>query len=284
MIHPGFEVVWVRDMQDEGHGNVNVYIEKGKKMGMRSAAASRGKSEMRNEDAYYTTNSTLGVADGVSAWRSLGIDAGIYARELLNHCAFLDPSLSPVSPSDLPHRSPLLTLPTLLQTAWTRTRSLGSCTVLIAHLSPPNHLSFLSLGDSRGILVRYIDSSPCIVFRTTPQTHDFNVPYQLAHPPASPDPYIEDSVTDAVCFDTETRPGDLIIIGTDGLWDNLFDGEVLEAVRRGGNEREIAEELTQWAGKKAAGVERTPFGVRKGGRKWLGGKPDDVTTVVARII
>ena len=47
-----------------------------------------GKSNPMGEDAHFTSkdHQTIGLADGISSWAKKGIDAGEYARQLMNNC------------------------------------------------------------------------------------------------------------------------------------------------------------------------------------------------------
>lgn len=39
---------------------------------------------------------------------------------------------------------------------------------------------------------------------------------------------VSDPPESAICYDYEVQAGDLIVVATDGLWDNLFDAEVAD--------------------------------------------------------
>ena len=63
------------------------------------------------------------------------------------------------------------------------------------------------------------------IFRTEEQQHSFNYPYQLGTGST-------DSPTDAQVFTVKVESGDIIVMGTDGIFDNLFDEDILEEVVR----------------------------------------------------
>ena len=48
----------------------------------------KGKSNPKGEDAHFISkhHQTIGLADGVSSWAKKGIDAGEYARQLMDNC------------------------------------------------------------------------------------------------------------------------------------------------------------------------------------------------------
>lgn len=264
-----------------------------------SAICSLGKTEERNEDSGFSSRHCVGVADGVSAWRKLGIDGGEFARELMQECRELAPFLS-VSPSaaataaSSPIASPCAeqccSLGELVSTAYARVTAIGSSTVLLAHVSS-NRMYIYSLGDSQAILLRFQGLIPSIVLKTKPQTHSPEAPFQLARLPDSlpTSDFLNDSVQDGANYESTTQAGDLLLLGSDGLWDNLFEQDILELVAGiGMSERgayEIASRLAREAYRKSHDGEITPFQhsveALYGKGHWTGGKPDDITVVAA---
>ena len=83
-----------------------------------------------------------------------------------------------------------------------------------------DELRIANLGDC-GISVIRRDH---YIFRSEEQQHSFNFPYQLGT--GSPD-----RPEDAQAFNVKVEKGDVIIMGSDGLYDNLFDKEILSIVR-----------------------------------------------------
>lgn len=61
------------------------------------------------------------------------------------------------------------------------------------------------------------------------QQHSFNMPYQLAVP--GPDQY-SDTSESAVVYELELLPGDVIIVATDGVLDNLWDSQMAPLVHQ----------------------------------------------------
>ena len=85
-------------------------------------------------------------------------------------------------------------------------------------------------------------------------------------------------------------PGDFVVVGTDGLFDNMHDWETTAAVsmlRSAGNSSQrVAEQLAYLAHLKAMQTEGdTPFaiGSREAGRPRPGGKIDDISVIVAHV-
>jgi protein phosphatase PTC7 len=103
-----------------------------------------------------------------------------------------------------------------------------------------------SLGDSG-----YVHISPFrLSHRSAPQTHSFNAPYQLAKIPSrmraqmrlfggldAQDGYYrangghyEELPSDADVYGHEVAHGDVLVLATDGVWDNLAAQDVLRTV------------------------------------------------------
>ena len=59
------------------------------------------------------------------------------------------------------------------------------------------------------------------------QQHEFNMPFQLACP--GPDQY-SDTCEDACVYELELEAGDVIVLATDGVLDNLWDDQLAQLV------------------------------------------------------
>jgi protein phosphatase PTC7 len=90
------------------------------------------------------------------------------------------------------------------------------------------------------------------------------------------------------------RAGDAVVLATDGLWDNLFEAEIgaaVAALRGGGPDARAAaaaaaERLALAANARALNTTcASPFAqrARESGFQYAGGKPDDITVVVALV-
>lgn len=84
-----------------------------------------------------------------------------------------------------------------------------------------DELRIANLGDCGVSIIRRNE----FIFRTEEQQHSFNYPYQLGTGST-------DSPTDAQVFTVKVESGDIIVMGTDGIFDNLFDEDILEEVVR----------------------------------------------------
>jgi protein phosphatase PTC7 len=63
-----------------------------------------------------------------------------------------------------------------------------------------------------------------VIFRTPPLEHNLGHPKQLGHHPNTDNP------EDADCTEVEVRDGDFLVMGTDGLFDNLGEHEIAHRI------------------------------------------------------
>ncbi|XP_009600510.1 probable protein phosphatase 2C 55 [Nicotiana tomentosiformis] len=230
------------------------------------------KAKTGGEDAHFmcTLTQAIGVADGVGGWADLGIDAGLYARELMSN------SLAAIQ--EEPKGS--IDLIRALDKAYVRTKAKGSSTACIVALTDEG-LYAVNLGDSGFMLVRHGYAT----FKSPAQQHGFNFPYQLDCNNAG------DSPSSAMVFKIAVAPGDVLIAGTDGLFDNLYDEDikvvVLQSVEAGLGPQMTAQRIAELAQQRAMDTNKSsPFsdGAQEAGFEYHGGKLDDITVVVSYIM
>ncbi|CAE6490895.1 unnamed protein product [Rhizoctonia solani] len=247
------------------------------------------------EDSYFVRPDALGVADGVGGWahHHLRADSARFARMLMHNCALeiAQPCPEEAYPSppptpDISHPmfdfDPEISPREILHVAYERTvatfratGTAGSSTALVAVLRD-GELSVAHLGDCMLAVVR--DGK--FVVRSEDMQHSFNFPYQLG-PHSSTTPR-----ADAQLIKSKVVPGDIVILASDGLGDNLWDEEVLSEVERfqlESSPQALGEALAKRAKKAAQGTKDVPFGVRgrAAGVQFVGGKTDDISVVVA---
>jgi len=247
------------------------------------------------EDAYFVCNSGLamGVADGVGGWADKGIDPSLYSKTLMREAKHAYEDMHLTEP-----------LESLKHAASKANKILGSSTACIVTLEETqNHevkLKSANLGDSGFMLIRGGD----IIYRTKEQQFHFNFPYQLG-------PTSRAQPTDAQCACVEIKEGDKIVLGTDGLFDNLFDYEIIQILNHANCETGVAEEafelvkkgslpphaleerkvtVAELIARKASEKSRsstikTPFAqhAKANGMNVVGGKLDDITVLVATV-
>ncbi|XP_024976496.1 probable protein phosphatase 2C 55 isoform X3 [Cynara cardunculus var. scolymus] len=205
----------------------------------------------------------------IGGWAELGIDAGIYARELMSNSlsAVLDEPTGSTDPARV------------LEKAHSSTKAKGSSTACIIALTDQG-LSAINLGDSGFMVVR----DGCTIFRSPAQQHNFNFTYQLENGRNG------DLPSSGQVFTLPVAPGDVIVAGTDGLFDNLYNNDitavVVHAVRAGLGPQVMAQKLAALAQQRAHEKDRqTPFSAaaQEAGFRYYGGKLDDITVVVSYI-
>jgi len=200
----------------------------------------------KDADATLASPMLLGVADGVSQLEEFGMDASELPNELLRTCeelamAQLIPD-RPVSPQDA-YRGPV----SLLKEAYEATESLGSTTVLLGILDNSTRIhgklhpmiAVLTIGDCELLLLRRLQgrSSPLqAVFHTEMQRIDGHVqtPLQLARVDERVDPEFDEDVAlevierGSAVHCVSTYEGDIVLLGSDGVFDNLFLDEIVD--------------------------------------------------------
>eukprot|EP00930_Biecheleria_cincta_P041704 TRINITY_DN2862_c0_g1_i1.p1 TRINITY_DN2862_c0_g1~~TRINITY_DN2862_c0_g1_i1.p1 ORF type:complete len:580 (+),score=97.93 TRINITY_DN2862_c0_g1_i1:181-1920(+) len=267
------------------------------------------KASSTGADSYFLGSDgfSLGIADGVGEWEwRFGINARAFADELMAGCqAALEAA---------PGQPPL----DALEEGFKSTKSFGSSTALVASLdSSSSQLRVANLGDSALLVLRQkeLDSTVGLrcAARTREQQHAFNCPFQLSLLPTPAD-YPElvrqgkeklvraiqrrpnakvDTPQDADLYSFEVQEGDLVVLGTDGVFDNIYVHELcqLAGSALGPQESGVPTDATKLAEAicKAAfhrstdRSARSPFGdhAKQAGLYHTGGKMDDITCVCA---
>lgn len=246
------------------------------------------KADRGGEDAWFVSDggAFFGVADGVGGWSEVGVDPGLYSRELMR-----------LAREEARGQAPGPGAPgAVLSRAHARTRARGSCTACILCLDGST-LHAANLGDSGFFVLR----DGALAFLSPQQQHEFNFPYQIGSPDS-----LSDSPADAQTFSLALRDGDVVVAATDGAFDNVYPDEaarvVVDALAKANAANVaaprtivplIADEAAVSAASAALAArahERaadpsflSPFayGAQQLGYRFFGGKMDDVTVVVA---
>lgn len=121
-----------------------------------------------------------------------------------------------------------------------------------------------------------------MVLKTKEQQHFFNCPYQLGTDS-------EDGLAMGQNVQIKVKVGDLLVVATDGLYDNVSDGDIVGVVQQmeGKEVMEVAEALGDLASERAVDANyESPFmkAAGKAGVEWRGGKADDITVVVLKVV
>ncbi|GAA5813107.1 hypothetical protein MFLAVUS_006576 [Mucor flavus] len=239
------------------------------------------------EDAYFRRSDAIGVADGVGGWTGVSAaNAALYSRKLMHH-AYMelerfdnidDPCFYHYDEAD-----PVSILQKSYEESMQEAQQegiIGSCTACLAILRH-EELRIANLGDCGISVIRHND----YIFRSEEQQHSFNFPYQLGT--SSPD-----RPKDAQSFTVAVEKGDIIIMGSDGLFDNLFDKEILSIVKSQLSTRFLSiepQKISDALAERAKYVSScklnvdSPFQVRavNEGLYYQGGKADDISVIVA---
>ena len=167
------------------------------------------------EDAFFVRIGKKGggemyLADGVGGFNEQGVDPGLYARVLTYEAAKAKDAMSK---NPLARGEPIK----LIQAAQEATKLPGASTMVVIECDGTK-IKAANLGDSGFRVVRNGE----VVFASPAQEHYFNCPFQLSYEPLSED---TDTAADAETFEFTVKPGDLVVAGSDGLFDNAFDDE-----------------------------------------------------------
>lgn len=226
------------------------------------------KEEKGGEDAYFIAEHFMGVADGVGGWAEIGVDPGLYSRQLMD-CAKQAAATCKPSPHAPQH---------LLEVAYLSTTARGSSTACILCLEN-ERLHASNLGDSGFMVVR--DGE--LVFMSPQQQHEFNFPYQIGSPDS-----MADTPQSAQRFSVDVHEGDILVAATDGVFDNVYPDEAAQLISaskaKGDSPDKAAAALAQFARVRAADTAHlSPFayGAQQLGYRYFGGKMDDITVVCA---
>ena len=125
------------------------------------------------------------------------------------------------------------------------------------------------------------------IFRSEEQQHSFNFPYQLGTSS-------RDSPKDTQSFTVIIQEGDIVILGSDGLFDNVFDEDIVDIVASKtmanvlhSDPQQMADALLKRAREVAedSRFASSPFQNRaiQEGFYYQGGKVDDITVLVGII-
>ena len=136
------------------------------------------------------------------------------------------------------------------------------------------------------MILRKNDQGVEKVFRSIEQTHGFNFPYQVG--------YNGDNPLQGDDKKHEIRHNDIVILGSDGLWDNVFDENVIEIVEPFLKDYDQIKDLDLVADlitKKAFELSKqenymSPFakGAQSHRYHFIGGKMDDITVVIGQVV
>lgn len=308
-----------------------------------------------SEDAYFSVRVKLpdekdgilrdvtyfGVADGVGSWREYHVDPRDFSHKLMEECENILLEACHHRDQGGSKFRRIIAPSEILAQAYERVKAdnvIGSCTACVAMFDNVRHqLHFSNLGDSGIIVLRHIDSAVAgslkrdrstprsertsdlrVAFVSQQQLHSFNHPYQLG--------WIGEEVTEKTSFkmardscttSVHLRRGDIIIMATDGLFDNVDVDDIAKVgleweqkcgfIRGGdiaareqrwamGNSLtlqsfehtpDLAAKLCQLARERSLdSATDSPFAIlaKENDIMWSGGMPDDCTVIVGHVV
>ena len=230
----------------------------------------------------------IGVADGVGGWKLYGVDPSKFSRQLMQNCERL------VKSGQFNCKQPA----GLLANAYnemknSNEKAFGSstaCVAMVGHNSGTMYTA--NMGDSGLLVVR----DGIFVHGTDEQTHCFNTPFQLSLPPPE---HMEqgtliDSPNDADLYKFKVQYGDIILLGTDGVFDNVDINlllKLINSLNKNNNDVNALQRCCDSIVLKAQELSRnqtflSPFAknaMYHGYRDMFGGKEDDITVVLATV-
>jgi len=224
------------------------------------------------EDAVFTRGRTFGVFDGVSGAEKLD-GVPLYSKTLADEMKRV-----------LPDEDESLTMPEitkrLLQCVEIADQTAtGASTAVVACIGQDGFLRALNVGDSACLVIR----NNRVVAKTREISHYFECPYQLSVD--SPD-----RPRDGTKLNVELARGDLVLMGSDGIFDNLSEKQVLEIVdKEKKNLSTLAKRVVELS-RKVSLDRKAPTPYAKLAKRYgdpdfadgLGGKVDDVSCIVVR--
>ncbi len=154
------------------------------------------------EDAMMVSpnGNVIAVADGVGSWADQGVNPSLYSATLMKNIRSLSKT----------HNNPLQ----LMNNAYQQTHVQGSSTCCVLSIEGCT-VRAANLGDSGFVIIR----RGRIVHRSKTQQHAFNFPYQLGTDS-------DDLPQHADVSSFKVTEGDLIVLASDGLWDNIWSNEL----------------------------------------------------------
>jgi protein phosphatase PTC7 len=272
----------------------------------------RDKRHKGGEDSYCSDDNLIAVADGVGGWNEVGVDPALYSKDLCNDI------LKEFKKSE--NTTKTANTIDIFDKACKQFKHRGSSTCCICRIDneKSNVIETLNLGDSGYLLLRpYSEENNNnlkfkIMFKSEEQTHGFNFPFQVGEGGDNP--------RSADINSHEVKPYDIIVLATDGLWDNLSNENIIKIIHsyfskiaevqkelinkenKDSEENNLSEvlssknkfiipnvnALSEYITKTAEHMSldknyKSPFSERSKGL-YIGGKHDDITIIVAQMM
>ena len=223
------------------------------------------------EDAVFTRGRTFGVFDGVSQATKLD-GVPLYSKSMARE-------LRRVVGDEGLNTQQMVSIMTEVSDMVVKT-STGATTAILASISDDGFLRLLNVGDSKCIVIR----NGAISGRSKDRNHYFDCPYQLSA--QSPD-----RPREGTKLNMELVRGDLILMGSDGVFDNLSEDDILDLVSKSSNTKPtfLARKIVDASRKVSLNPKATTPYAKEAQKRGdpdysagLGGKVDDVSCIAVR--
>ncbi|EGR28517.1 protein phosphatase, putative [Ichthyophthirius multifiliis] len=241
----------------------------------------RLKLQKGGEDANYAEQNLIAVADGVGGWADNGVDPAEYSNLLIKNLREIyntNKTKYIQNPKEL-----------LIDSAQ-KTNILGSSTLVMCTLDQNKDiLNTTYIGDSGYCLYRFDEKGNIkLEHMFTEQQKSFNFPYQIGGKDHGDKPQT------ALKFEHKIKNNDVLIVGSDGLFDNLDNTQIQKQIQQAVlknkknivNVQKLSSDIADEAQEKSLSKSYdSPFAqkARASKRFFYGGKEDDITVAVAQI-
>jgi len=239
------------------------------------------------DDTYLISNNgkAIAVFDGIGGNYEYGINPRDYSYSLMTGCR--------IAANDKHLTDPLQILEEGFQFA---SKVDGSSAAIVGYLEETQddlmHFNVLNVGDSQFMVLRRNENKGGFIsiIKSDPQ-YDTTV-VSLSNMPCpmqlTGNEERSDKPDAGIKYRVQIFDGDIIIMASDGLFDNLFDNEIIDIVNQSYKEpvQEIAKKLSLAAYVSSKNkTKNSPFSETIGKLigYHVGGKEDDITTVVMKI-
>lgn len=179
----------------------------------------------------------------------------------------------------------------LIVDTWKNNKEQGSSTLVVVTLPKDGSKLYSSfVGDSGYCILRETPAGSynyTVEFESTPQQRSFNFPLQLGWGKNGDHP---DVAAEKV---HDIKHNDIVVLGSDGLYDNVSASRVagmvskyMEAAKGQFDAVKIAEEIAKQAFQLSLSkTHNSPFAIeaKRSGYNFKGGKSDDITVVVGKV-
>jgi len=228
----------------------------------------------------------IGVADGVGGWRQYGVDPGLFSNHLMRSCERLVQAgfFQSNTPSKLLEQG-------FREMQENKQQIVGSSTACLMMLCHSDlKLYTANIGDSGFLVVRCGE----VVHRSQEQQHYFNTPFQLSLPPTElQSEVLADRPEAADQYEFAVEDGDVILMATDGIFDNVPDRLLVEEMDKVQHCKDemVLQQSANTIALMARRLSRdstflSPFSINAlaaGIEAGPGGKPDDITVLLATV-